>query len=416
MSNLESLDDIIKKSRTSKPGLRGRGNPKNSAKNGAKPNGAANGRSKPLHRIEDARFKIIQKKRKHITDARDKLAQIAKQSDARLKLQKLRASNPKKIVSQNQVHKPIRNGHASVVSSKYPPMHAPRPVTVDTQRTVNYRPPVSPDPQFFNDMLMNYAEDFLIDQQRQASLRRTVNYQEVPVNPAMFNFKSNNYFDWDKAVPVHHTAPAPRNQSVRISDHNSRPRDYKVIPRTGMTTKMEPSPSYKSKDSWPYASKTRTILPESSMESKYYSSRNHRETGVKSRLDSSPMKPTRSPATSSHSKSNSSPTSHGFRIVVSNLQPNVTQEDIKELFEDVGELLISRLVKPGIAEVIYKTLKDATKAVETYHNRQLDGHPMKCLLVNPRPKTSSSSTSSNRVLANSRGSGFQSNLVHRSIY
>lgn len=64
----------------------------------------------------------------------------------------------------------------------------------------------------------------------------------------------------------------------------------------------------------------------------------------------------------------------------------------------MGELLISRLVRPGIAEVIYKTLKDATKAVETYHNRQLDGHPMKCLLVNPRPKTSSS-TSSGRVLS-----------------
>jgi hypothetical protein len=66
------------------------------------------------------------------------------------------------------------------------------------------------------------------------------------------------------------------------------------------------------------------------------------------------------------------------------------------LFEDVGELLVSRLVRPGVAEVIYKTLKDAAKAVETYHNRQLDGHPMKCLLVNPRPKTS---TSTGRVLS-----------------
>lgn len=57
----------------------------------------------------------------------------------------------------------------------------------------------------------------------------------------------------------------------------------------------------------------------------------------------------------------------------------------KELFEDVGELLVSRLVRPGTAEVIYKNLKDAQKAVDTYHNRQLDGQPMKCLLVNKRP-------------------------------
>ncbi|KAJ8979066.1 hypothetical protein NQ317_005747 [Molorchus minor] len=75
----------------------------------------------------------------------------------------------------------------------------------------------------------------------------------------------------------------------------------------------------------------------------------------------------------------------GHRIVVSNLQPSVTQDDIKELFEDIGQLLTAKLVRPGVAEVIYKNLKDAQKAVDTYHNRQLDGQPMKCLLVNKRP-------------------------------
>lgn len=74
----------------------------------------------------------------------------------------------------------------------------------------------------------------------------------------------------------------------------------------------------------------------------------------------------------------------GSRIVVSNLHTSVTQSDIKELFEDIGELYESRIVRPGVAEVIYKNFKDAEKAVDTYHNRQLDGQPMKCLLVNPR--------------------------------
>lgn len=74
----------------------------------------------------------------------------------------------------------------------------------------------------------------------------------------------------------------------------------------------------------------------------------------------------------------------GYRIVVSNLHNSVTQADIKELFEDVGNLCESRIVRPGIAEVVYKDLVDAEKAVDTYHNRQLDGQPMKCLLVNPR--------------------------------
>lgn len=58
---------------------------------------------------------------------------------------------------------------------------------------------------------------------------------------------------------------------------------------------------------------------------------------------------------------------------------------LQELFEDIGQLLVARLVRPGTAEVIYKNLKDAQKAVDTYHNRQLDGQPMKCLLVNKRP-------------------------------
>ncbi|XP_050082569.1 uncharacterized protein LOC126569486 [Anopheles aquasalis] len=74
----------------------------------------------------------------------------------------------------------------------------------------------------------------------------------------------------------------------------------------------------------------------------------------------------------------------GFRIIVSNLHHNVTQQDIKELFEDVGDLLESRLVRTGVAEVIYRTLGDAEKAVDAYHNRQLDGQPMNCLLVHPR--------------------------------
>lgn len=77
-------------------------------------------------------------------------------------------------------------------------------------------------------------------------------------------------------------------------------------------------------------------------------------------------------------------TAGGYRIVVSNLHCSVSQGDIKELFEDIGELLEARLVRPGVAEVIFGNLRDADTAVDTYHNRHLDGQPMKCLLVKPR--------------------------------
>lgn len=96
---------------------------------------------------------------------------------------------------------------------------------------------------------------------------------------------------------------------------------------------------------------------------------------------SNPLTPPSPPNSSGFGASKSS---SGYRIVVSNLHPSVTQSDIKELFEDIGELYDSRIVRPGVAEIIYKSLAHAEKAVDTYHNRQLDGQPMKCLLVNPR--------------------------------
>lgn len=70
-----------------------------------------------------------------------------------------------------------------------------------------------------------------------------------------------------------------------------------------------------------------TILPDSSMTSKYYPLRNNRDAGVKSRLDSPPPKSSRTASNSSRPKTSSHST--GYRIVVSNLQSNVTQEDIK---------------------------------------------------------------------------------------
>uniref|UniRef100_A0A224XNR2 Putative rrm motif-containing protein n=1 Tax=Panstrongylus lignarius TaxID=156445 RepID=A0A224XNR2_9HEMI len=99
----------------------------------------------------------------------------------------------------------------------------------------------------------------------------------------------------------------------------------------------------------------------------------------------------------------------GYRIVVSNLQPTVTHEDIKELFEDIGTLIGSRVVRPGTAEVVYKNVDDALTAVDTYHNRQLDGQPMKCLLVKP--------TNSNSRNLSTKGSIVPDlNTVHKALF
>ena len=72
-------------------------------------------------------------------------------------------------------------------------------------------------------------------------------------------------------------------------------------------------------------------------------------------------------------------------MVVSNLQTSVSQDDITELFGDIGPLKRAKLLDGGgSAEVVFVNRADAVKAVEIYHNRQLDGKAMKCNLLGPR--------------------------------
>ena len=86
----------------------------------------------------------------------------------------------------------------------------------------------------------------------------------------------------------------------------------------------------------------------------------------------------------------------GTKVMVSNLQPTVSYEDILELFGDIGAIKRAKVTTPGTAEIVYVSKPDAVKAVEVYHNRQLDGKPMKILcttsdvasLESPRPKGS----------------------------
>ncbi|XP_036422918.1 polymerase delta-interacting protein 3 isoform X2 [Colossoma macropomum] len=70
----------------------------------------------------------------------------------------------------------------------------------------------------------------------------------------------------------------------------------------------------------------------------------------------------------------------GTKITVNNLHPRVTEEDIVELFCVCGALKRARLVKVGVAEVVFVRKEDAISAYRKYNNRCLDGQPMKCNL------------------------------------
>ncbi|EDO40433.1 predicted protein [Nematostella vectensis] len=68
------------------------------------------------------------------------------------------------------------------------------------------------------------------------------------------------------------------------------------------------------------------------------------------------------------------------RVTISNLHPAVSRQDIEELFGAIGVLKSCKMLRAGMAEVVYTTKEDAVTAYARYHNRNLDGQPMQCKL------------------------------------
>jgi hypothetical protein len=88
-------------------------------------------------------------------------------------------------------------------------------------------------------------------------------------------------------------------------------------------------------------------------------------------------------------RSGSSGLIKGHRIIVNNLDETVTEGEMRELFSDIGEVMSAKIIKPGTAEIIYRHVGDDERAHEAYHNRILDGRPMKIILTGTTQKSSS---------------------------
>lgn len=68
--------------------------------------------------------------------------------------------------------------------------------------------------------------------------------------------------------------------------------------------------------------------------------------------------------------------------MVSNLHAKVTEDDILELFSDVGPIKRARFLDKGIAEVVYVKMEHAREAIDKYDRNELDGREMRIELVN----------------------------------
>uniref|UniRef100_A0A1Q3EZS1 RRM domain-containing protein n=1 Tax=Culex tarsalis TaxID=7177 RepID=A0A1Q3EZS1_CULTA len=317
---------------------------------------AAGGVGKPKL-VVDARMKIIEKKRAQIRDARDKLVEIARNSgDARLRLLKRKG----KVLPGNGI---LKKSPSSIARGK-PYIEEDE----DYEMEVDIRRPIGPLKRTVRNEMFSVPSTM----PPLPTFGRSVRQSSPPPPQTSSSSWSSDPFDCYEvhtSRPVlHKPAPAP----APLPNYDDLP------PRRTRTRSPPPPPIYV--EDRPHLSST--------MRARLERAPNPNESmGIFSKMSADERYPGESRTHYHHGAPLSpspSPPITGHRIVVSNLHSSVTQNDIRELFEDIGDLLESRLVRPGVAEVIYRTAKDAEEAVDTYHNRQLDGLPMKCLLVKPR--------------------------------
>ncbi|KAK8504922.1 hypothetical protein V6N12_033171 [Hibiscus sabdariffa] len=99
----------------------------------------------------------------------------------------------------------------------------------------------------------------------------------------------------------------------------------------------------------------------------------------------------------------------GTKLYISNLDYGVSNDDVKELFSEVGDLKRFTIHydrsgrSKGTAEVVFSRRTDALAAVKRYNNVQLDGKPMKIEIVGTNVSTPAAPSASNGTFGNTNG-------------
>jgi len=95
----------------------------------------------------------------------------------------------------------------------------------------------------------------------------------------------------------------------------------------------------------------------------------------------------------------------GTKLRVGNLDLNVTQDDLSELFQEIGKCKTVELQtkdngrSKGFAFVVYTKKADALKAIEQYNGVPLDGRPLQISLATGSPSAGATAVASSIAVA-----------------
>jgi RNA recognition motif-containing protein len=99
-------------------------------------------------------------------------------------------------------------------------------------------------------------------------------------------------------------------------------------------------------------------------------------------------------STSTRPKQSSSTNTDPTTILITNLQSSVTEDDVIELFGEIGSIKEIKTLSRGCVQLVYSKEEYAKQAVANYHNRLLDGQLMYVSLQQPSYSSKSSKTAS----------------------
>jgi len=330
--------------------------------------------------VTDLRNKIIHKKKTNIGDARERLGQLAKGGDARERLNKLKkgkigmtatsvrgqVQTAKNLAKQNVTGKNRMHIQGKTVNRNMNIQRMPAHFKQMQRRDQNVqhasyqqqgmRPDMVWDNGYHQELIYNQAQPVAIDDYYPM-------YHEVPMQ---HDYISTEYVDeFDAPIrgapirrPVFLTEPgyvdAPMRRPVYVDAPVRRPVYAEAPQRRPVYAPISRSATYRVK----------TPQPSSS--------------NLSSRVVQQKPQP-----------------QQGYKVLMTNLHPNVCEGDIKELFNHIGRISRARFIRKGVAEAIFVNRHDALRAVEEYHNRQLDGYAMNVTLIKqtsnalrrPQPKS-----------------------------